>query len=316
MDDVTAFIVEAGVSAAAAKKAAASLQKKGFKTVDDVKYMKIGELADCNLPSNVETELALHIKKYKDGRPFKPPAAAASSEAKPADKKRKAAGPVEHTGQAAKKAAAAENSSGGRSSLRPPPPSGKDVTDVVISVNRSPVMVLWASVVAERIGYSWEEALSLGNAIAAVYARAKGESLGIYQKQPSRQAPENYSSVMELMGKVMPVQKTPQGLRGLNNKGIPIAPESTYNSLGEKFGTHIGDVYALMARLANAYPQGELSAGPLSYRLYERFRPDIPKGQEGWGAVGGLRLQTMVEMIKERDDATKAAQGGQGDNGK
>ena len=33
-----------------------------------------------------------------------------------------------------------------------------------ISINRAPVLTLWAAVVAERLGFEWEEALTLGRA--------------------------------------------------------------------------------------------------------------------------------------------------------
>jgi len=47
-----------------------------------------------------------------------------------------------------------------------------------IFVNRAPVLTLWATVVAERLGYSPETALTLGRFVAGSSARAKGLSLG------------------------------------------------------------------------------------------------------------------------------------------
>jgi hypothetical protein len=43
-----------------------------------------------------------------------------------------------------------------------------------ILVNRAPVLTLWASVVAERMGYDQDAALSLGKAVAGIDAQAKG----------------------------------------------------------------------------------------------------------------------------------------------
>ncbi len=37
-----------------------------------------------------------------------------------------------------------------------------------IKVNRAPVLTLWAAVVAERLGYRQDEALTLGQAVAGV----------------------------------------------------------------------------------------------------------------------------------------------------
>ncbi|MDH4273089.1 MAG: hypothetical protein OEW18_14040, partial [Candidatus Aminicenantes bacterium] len=51
----------------------------------------------------------------------------------------------------------------------------------VISVNRAPVLTLWGGVVAERLGYDREAALSLGKALAGLNAQSKGRRLGIYK---------------------------------------------------------------------------------------------------------------------------------------
>ena len=50
-----------------------------------------------------------------------------------------------------------------------------------VTVNRAPVLTLWASVVAERLGYDMEEALTLGKALAGLNAQTKGRSLGIFK---------------------------------------------------------------------------------------------------------------------------------------
>ena len=39
-----------------------------------------------------------------------------------------------------------------------------------IEINRAPVLTLWAAVVAERLGFDWQEALTLGRAVAGLNA--------------------------------------------------------------------------------------------------------------------------------------------------
>lgn len=46
-----------------------------------------------------------------------------------------------------------------------------------ISVNRAPVLTLWAAVIAERLGFEWNEALALGRVVAGLNAYSKGQSL-------------------------------------------------------------------------------------------------------------------------------------------
>ncbi len=50
-----------------------------------------------------------------------------------------------------------------------------------VSINRAPVLTLWAAVVAERLGFNEDEALSLGKALAGLNAQTKGRRLGIYK---------------------------------------------------------------------------------------------------------------------------------------
>ena len=64
------------------------------------------------------------------------------------------------------------------------------MTDTV-RVNRAPVLTLWAAVVAERLGFERDEALTLGCALAGLTAHAYGRvRLGILE--PS--APEGLPS--------------------------------------------------------------------------------------------------------------------------
>jgi hypothetical protein len=46
-----------------------------------------------------------------------------------------------------------------------------------LSINRAPVLTLWAAVVAERLGFEEDEALSLGKAPAVLNAQTKGRRL-------------------------------------------------------------------------------------------------------------------------------------------
>jgi hypothetical protein len=67
-------------------------------------------------------------------------------------------------------------------SVMPPRKAPKTVT-----INRAPVLTLWASVVAERLGFGRDEALTLGKAVAGLNAYSKGRALGIYK--PSTKEP-------------------------------------------------------------------------------------------------------------------------------
>jgi hypothetical protein len=48
-----------------------------------------------------------------------------------------------------------------------------------------------------------------------------------------------------------------------------------------KFGADLKAIRSAMQKLAKAYRPQELAHD--TYRLYERFQPDIPEGKKGWG---------------------------------
>src|SRR5258706_16266292 len=52
-----------------------------------------------------------------------------------------------------------------------------------IKINRAPVLTLWATVVAERLGHDQNESLTFGKAVAGLNAQSKGRRLGIYEEK-------------------------------------------------------------------------------------------------------------------------------------
>ena len=53
-----------------------------------------------------------------------------------------------------------------------------------VMINLAPVLTLWAAVVAEMVGFEYDEALTLGRALAELNAYSKGVALGLFQPTP------------------------------------------------------------------------------------------------------------------------------------
>jgi len=51
-----------------------------------------------------------------------------------------------------------------------------------------------------------------------------------------------------------------------------------------------------MRELADSYDRKELKQA--AFGLYEKFRPEIPKGKEGWGAKGELDIGKIRHLAK------------------
>jgi hypothetical protein len=171
-----------------------------------------------------------------------------------------------------------------------------------ITINRAPVLTLWAAVVGERLGYDRDAALTLGQAVAGLNAQSKARRLGIledstdqdHERTPRTRQPEKPTTV-PLLGRQVPVTTTAQGVRATRNEQ-PIDPRGVTRYLEQKFGAALPDVQAAMETLTKAYTPEQLAAR--AYALYEQFRPAIPEGTRGWGAAGPLDLDLIRALAK------------------
>jgi hypothetical protein len=177
------------------------------------------------------------------------------------------------------------------------------MTDDLVTINRAPVMTLWAALVAERLGYSWPEALSLGKAVAGLNAQSKGRSLGVYgpPKETERSGPPKKAGLGEefwvsVCGRPVPAIRAAEGVRAVTGDK-PVQAEAVQRYLETKFGADLPRVQAALATLAARLGGDDLQQ--LAYELYERFRPAIPPGKRGWGQAGILDLGLVRGMAEE-----------------
>ena len=89
-----------------------------------------------------------------------------------------------------------------------------------ITINRALVLTLWATVVAERLGFHRNAALTLGRAVAGLNAQSKARRLGIIeestdqgQKSDQRARKPTKPSVVTLLGRPVPAINTADGVR-------------------------------------------------------------------------------------------------------
>jgi hypothetical protein len=174
------------------------------------------------------------------------------------------------------------------------------VPDRTILVNRAPVLTLWAAIVAERLGHDHAAALTLGKAVAGLNAQSKGRRLGLFEAPepgatPKQAAPRKAPEVIPLLGRTVPVTRTPTGVRAVV-KGRAENPASVERYLEQKFGDALADVTAAMRALAESISPRRLEQDAFS--LYEEFRPRIPEGVKGWGAKGVLDLARLRGLAR------------------
>jgi hypothetical protein len=154
-----------------------------------------------------------------------------------------------------------------------------DMTSKTISINRAPVLTLWAAVVAERFGFDEDEGLSLGKALAGLTAQTKGRRLGIYKPEEvgakeAREKERGEEFWIELCGRPLPAKNSEDGIRAVKGTQV-IEPGGVRRYLEGKFGDDLGQVRSAMEQLAKSYEPKELAES--AFHLYERFRPAISK---------------------------------------
>ena len=153
-------------------------------------------------------------------------------------------------------------------------------------------------------GFDRDAALTLGRAVAGSSAQMKGRALGIYEpseEPPSKVAQERRESLkpdktlsVRLLGRTVPAIRTPDGIRALEKDFRPASAASVERYLASKFGNHMEEVRTAMEQLAASLSPEELNRR--GFALYEAFRPAIPAGARGWGAVGELDLDGIASL--------------------
>ena len=171
-----------------------------------------------------------------------------------------------------------------------------------IQMNRAPVLTLWASVVAEHLGFDHNEALTLGRAVAGLNAYSKGVRLGLFTPSAPRNVKERKQALkhgetlqVDLLGRAVPATATRDGIRALS-KDQPIPPESVARYLDGKFGDALADARIAMESLAASVPSERLAGE--AFHLYEKFRPEVPSGVKGWGAKGTFDIGRILDLAK------------------
>ncbi|KAI0832385.1 hypothetical protein BC628DRAFT_1346466 [Trametes gibbosa] len=168
-------------------------------------------------------------------------------------------------------------------------------------INRAPIMMAWAFVVAERLSFGREEALSIASAYTEMNAVTKGVSLGIYRddsqrgKEASRTGSQPY---VELMGRRVPLYQTASAQWHALSNGSPVAPTAAFSYIRRALRQTAPHVVGALRLLAASYAPAELNAK--GFALYADFRPT----SEGWGERAEVRCSTILGLRKScRDEA-------------
>jgi hypothetical protein len=163
---------------------------------------------------------------------------------------------------------------------------------------RCPILTLWATVVAERMGFDHYEALTLGWAIAGVKNPNRDTWLATFRPIAKKLQGLSHNSSNENRDIIdvhssIPIVKTPDGVRALEN-GRAVRPAVVAKYLDKSFGESLETVESAMAELAQGYSPDELAV--VGHALHEKFYSALHDDVEGWDT----RTPLDLEAIRER----------------
>jgi hypothetical protein len=164
-------------------------------------------------------------------------------------------------------------------------------------INRAPAMTLWAVVLAERLGYQHEEALTLGHAATGLNAYSKASAIGLVggaEKEAPGKRPKAGAAARpdtgKLLGRHVPVVRTTGGVRGLA-KDVAIEPAAVEHCLKARFKDSLPPFRTAMRQFAAS--RAPIALALEAYALYEGFRPQIRAAEVGRGKAGGLSVAAI-----------------------
>ncbi|KDQ64558.1 hypothetical protein JAAARDRAFT_28202 [Jaapia argillacea MUCL 33604] len=162
-------------------------------------------------------------------------------------------------------------------------------------VNRAPIMMAWSTIVAERMGFKREEALSIASVYTEMNAITRGVSVGVYKDSKKSEIVEATKDGMQpyvdLMGRRPLYQTASNTWRALSASG-PVSPGSAYSYITRALRQTTPHVIGALRLLAESYNPEELNRK--GFGLYAEFRP----GVGGWGEKGQIRCDKVLGLRK------------------
>lgn len=175
-----------------------------------------------------------------------------------------------------------------------------------IMINRSPVLQLWAAVVANFLNRdeSWTTCLSIGASIAALCAISKGRAIGKVEpkdesaaaqdKRKKRKQKDDEFRELEVMGFPMHIKDDVVVVGG---KPKPLNESTLYSKFGGQ------EVYekakTTMERALRSWSEDKDELNRTAFHMYEKFRPNVASGGSGWGRKGELNLKKVKSTVEK-----------------
>ncbi|KAF2485792.1 hypothetical protein BDY17DRAFT_111666 [Neohortaea acidophila] len=173
-----------------------------------------------------------------------------------------------------------------------------------VTINRAPVLELWASCVTQFLypSLSWSTCLSAGGAISTITAIAKGRSIGKIDKPDPEEAEKRKQARQDKAEKEELDEIEPMSFKlSLDNEGHAMVggkpKKPNEETLAKKYGEQYDSVKETFKDALKAWKSREDDLNSQAFGMYEQFRPTVPPGQSGWGRKGQLNLEAVKSAV-------------------
>jgi hypothetical protein len=175
--------------------------------------------------------------------------------------------------------------------------------DSTITINRAPVLELWASSVAHVLhpSLSWSTCLSIGGAISTIAAISKGRSIGWIDKPDpdkaadrKRKREDDGAEEVDVMGFNLHIDKDRHAKVGDKPR------KGNEEALKKKYGVDQYErVKSIFTEALKSWEGKKDELNHRAFHMYEDFRPSVAAGQKGWGRKGTLDLEKVKKVVSD-----------------
>jgi hypothetical protein len=152
--------------------------------------------------------------------------------------------------------------------------------------------------------------IPVGRALTGSAACVKARNLGISTAKHDREERTAIAAqlkpdaiLVRLLGRDIPVIEDAEGVLLADDGGNPASSRSIQAYLVRSFGGRLEEALSAMQFIAASWPPEELNR--IGFRLYEKFRPEVPRGAEGWSAKGELFVALILQQAKGEVSASE-----------
>lgn len=179
--------------------------------------------------------------------------------------------------------------------------------DMPISINRSPVLQLWAATVANFLhpDESWATCLSIGSSISTLCAISKGRAIGKIEPKDSTSESKDKNKKgknthddtreLEVMGFTLQIK---DGAVVVDGKTKPTKEHLLQGKYGGE--DEYTNVQKVMEEALRIWSDDKEQLDTKAFHMYEQFRPSTAAGSSGWGRKGQLDLHQVKSTIESK----------------